>query len=90
MKTIAKEKINELDFPSADVLSDTKERKLRYATAQKARILGNTEKSKVRISFCSSEGQCEVNTTVWDVDQDFIMLKGASALPMRSVYSISL
>lgn len=90
MKTIAKEKINELNFPSTDVLSNTKERKLRFATAQKARTLGNIEKSKAKIDFHTTEGPRRVNTTVWHVDQDFIMLKGASALPMRSVYSISL
>lgn len=90
MQKIQKEQINKFTFPEVDVLSDQTDRRLRFAAAQKARILGNTEKSKATISFHTTDGVYEVSTTVWDVDNDFIMLKGASALPLRSVYSISL
>lgn len=79
-----------LNFPQQDVLPNKKERRRRFANAQRARILGNIEKIKAKINFHTTEGPYEVNTTVWHVDQDFIMLKGASALPMKSVYSISL
>ncbi len=90
MQKIQKEQINKFTFPEVDVLPDQTDRRLRFAAAQKARILGNTEKSKATISFHTTDGVYEVSTTVWDVDNDFIMLKGASALPLRSVYSISL
>lgn len=90
MKLIDKEQIDMLNFPTTDVLTESSERVLRFATAEKARTLGNIEKSKVKINFHTTDGPCEVNTTIWDVDKDFIMLKGASALPLRSVYSISL
>lgn len=90
MQKIQKEQIGSFSFPPGDVLQDQTERSFRLAIAQKARILGNIEKSKATISFHTTEGVFEVNTTVWDVDNDFIMLKGASALPLRSVYSISL
>lgn len=90
MQKIEKEQLKTLNFPKQDVLLDNKQRRLRFANAQRARILGNIEKIKAKINFHTTEGLREVNTTVWHVDQDFIMLKGASALPIRSVYSISI
>ncbi len=90
MQKIQKEELGNFSFPQTDVLQNHDDRKIRFAIAQKARTLGNTEKSKVTISFHTSEGIYEVSTTIWDVDNEFIMLKGASALPLRSVYSISL
>jgi hypothetical protein len=90
MQKIQKEQIINFSFLEADVLQDQTERIMRFATAQKARTLGNIEKLKATISFHTTDGIYEVSTTVWDVDNEFIMLKGASALPLRSVYSIRL
>lgn len=90
MQKIEKEEIKNLSFLDKDVLNSEVEQKERFYFAQKARTLGNIEKSKSRICFHTTNGIYEVNTTVWDVDNDFIMLKGASALPLKSVYSISL
>lgn len=90
MQKIQKEELGNFSFPQTDVLQSQSDRKIRFAIAQKARTLGNIEKSKATINFHTTDGIYEVSTTVWDVDSEFIMLKGAFALPLRSVFSISL
>lgn len=90
MHTIDKENIKDLQFTPNDVLTNEYDKKVRKYTAEKASILGNTEKSKVEILFSSNQGQYKVNTTIWHVGDDYIMLKSATAIPLRSIHSISL
>jgi hypothetical protein len=90
MNYIAKEDIKNLNFPQEDVIPCTTERVKRFVTALKARSLGNIEKTKVSIHFKGNDNNYVVDTTVWDVDNDFIVLKCSTALPLRSIYSINL
>jgi len=87
---IEKEQIKYLIFPKKDVLSCPNEQLSRRASAERARLLGNNEKCKVHIYFDSSEGTHLVVTTIWDVDNDFVALKCATMLPIRTIRHINL
>jgi hypothetical protein len=89
VKKIEKEQIRHLKFPKKDVLSCPNEQNLRKSAAERARILGNNEKCKVDICFDSIEGTYLVSTTIWDVDNDFITLKCATVVPLRTIRYIA-
>lgn len=89
VKKIEKEQIRHLIFPTQDVLSCPNEQNLRKNAAERARILGNNEKCKVDICFDSTEGTYVVSTTIWDVDNDFIILKCATVVPLRTIRYIA-
>lgn len=90
MTLIDKERISQLTFEDTDVLVCENEKMQREYMAQKATVLGNLEKQKVEIRFKAKEGSYKVNTTVWCVDKDYIVLKSSASLPLRSITSISL
>ncbi len=92
MKSIAiadKEMLTGMKFPAYDVLFDFAQRIKRSIDLQKAMILGNTEHSKVRIKFYLQDGEArEIETTIWGVTDDFVILKGNITLPVRAIYTI--
>lgn len=57
----------------------------------RAQSLGNLEKVKVKIDFLLEDhSHGIVETTVWAVGPEQIMLKGGVNIPIRSVQSISI
>ena len=87
--SIEKEQIPALKFGNKDVLSDLQARKKRMHDVSRASILGNGYHGKVEIFFQTAEGETKrVDTTIWDCDQEHIILKSGSWIPIRSVYGI--
>lgn len=90
MQRVDKEVVGKFSFPKLDVLECQEERQKRFQMALKARRLGNLEKGKVKIYFQGNNERFCVDTTIWDVDANHVVLKYATTLPLRSIYSIDL
>lgn len=92
MKTIApaeKELLRNMKFPAYDVLFDFAQRIKRGIDLQKGMILGNAERGKVIIRFYVQDGTAkEIETTIWGVTDEFVLLKGDLTLPVRAIYAI--
>ena len=87
--SIDKEQIPDLKFGNNDVLTDLQARKKRMYDISRATVLGNGYHGKVEIFFETAEGDPKrVDTTIWDCDQEHIILKSGSWIPIRSVYGI--
>ena len=86
---IEKENVANLKFPNEDVLASNDEKKLRAASMQRAILLGNNQKRKVKITFADDSGIKRVETTIWAVTEKSILLKGGVFIPIRRVHSIS-
>ncbi|WP_026462711.1 hypothetical protein [Adhaeribacter aquaticus] len=83
---IEKEQIPDLKFGQEDVLKDPQARKKRLQDVSRATSLGNGYHGKVEITFQTSNGeQKRVVTTIWDFDQEYIILKSGASMPVKAV-----
>ena len=81
---IEKEKVAEYQIVPAFV--DNTQRwtdKLQYAVR-----LGNEFKGKTTIVFETTKGPRAVETTVWSVTENYLMLKGGVAIPLASIIDL--
>jgi len=86
---ILKEDIYSIEFSKKDVLNDTKQKKLRHHHLNRAAQLGNLLKNKVNIYFKDKESNLmRVNTTIWAVTKDFVVLKKGTVIPLKSIMHI--
>ena len=87
--TIDKEQIPNLKFSHTDVLNNVQERKKRMHDVSRATVLGNGYHGKVEIFFETADGESKrVDTTIWDCDQEHLILKSGACIPLRSVYGV--
>jgi len=85
---VAKEDIHRLRIPNKEVLTDALDIHQRKADLESAMKLGNNEHNKVKIIFQCDEGVMVVETTVWEVTQNYVILKSNTHLPIRSIYKV--
>lgn len=89
IKVIPKEQLLHESFIRNEVLPEKQMRLKRSQSLRKALILGNTEHNKVKITFKSEDGTLkQVETTIWAVTQNFILLKGGLTIPIRSILDL--
>ena len=50
--------------------------------------LGNEFKGKTTITFETSEGSRTVQTTVWSLTENYIVLKGGITVPLHSIIEV--
>jgi hypothetical protein len=86
---VDKEIIGNLNFPGEEVLSSPdlivrREYELRRATS-----LG-TDRVKIKILFEDSEGWKQVETTVWAVTKDRVILKHGATIPIKRIHEIKI
>lgn len=86
--TVAKEQVNDLRFPSSEVLKNGDDIRKRRMDLERALALGNLEKSKVRIIFEDDGGLKMVDTTIWSLTDERVILKGDMAIPMRRIHQV--
>lgn len=86
--SIQKEQIPMCAFPKEEVLADKQKIAERRANLEKAMILGNGSKSKVKIVFLDKEGYKQVETTVWGLTDERIILKKGIYIPIRRVTEV--
>jgi len=85
---ITKEDLPSYEIAKGDALSNPVDRGLRKNDLERAMLLGNNEHQKVKIIFESTEGTMAVETTVWEVTQNYVILKSNMALPIRCVHRV--
>ena len=87
---IPKEEVTTLKFVPYDVLSTEDERKERFRKLEKAMLLGNGYKAKVKITFETLEGARKIETTVWEASDDQLMIKSDVMIPIHAVIDVEL
>ena len=86
---IEKELIPNLKFQKEDVLPEVEDQKRRLYDIHRATLLGNAYLGKVDIFFLSADcEQKRVNTTVWDYDKQYVILKSGSSMPIRAINGV--
>jgi len=86
-ETIDKELISTLTFPENDVLDDDKEAILqRKNDLNRALTLGNLEHLKIKIYFEDDKSKKMVDTTIWGVTDERIILKQGVVIPIKRIY----
>lgn len=85
-ETIAKEQIHSLKFPQSDVLDNPQAISQRKSDLHRAMALGNLEHSKIKIYFEDSQSKKMVETTVWAVTDQQVVLKRGAGIPINRIY----
>ena len=86
---INKENISSLHFGQEEVLQSKDEIRMRLFELERSQTLGNLLQTKVKLTFQSSDSQIyEVDTTVWAVGNQFVLLKGGITIPIHSIIQI--
>ncbi|HEX9980287.1 MAG TPA: hypothetical protein VGB50_06960 [Flavobacterium sp.] len=85
-ESIEKELIHSLQFPKDDVLEDRAAKFQRDSDLHRAMALGNLEHSKIKIFFEDCESKKVVETTVWGVTDNQVILKKNIGIPINRIY----
>ena len=86
--SIPKENIPNLKFPNTEVLKKKLDQKKRYWELQRALVLGNLERQKVKIIFEDTMGIKTVETTIWGITDTQVILKQAILIPLQRIIDI--
>lgn len=87
---VQKEEVASLHFPKEDVLFSKEDQEKRKKILEKAIALGNIEHQKVKIMFQDIEGLKRVETTIWGVTSEAIILKKGVTIPIHRITEIEL
>lgn len=85
-ESIEKEYIHSLRFPKQDVLQDREAISLRNSDLNRALALGNLEHAKTKIYFEDNHSKKVVETTVWALTDNRVVLKQGVAIPINRIY----
>jgi hypothetical protein len=85
-ESIEKETIQLLSFPQSDVLETLEEMQQRHLDLYRALALGNLEHSKIRIYFEDNQSKKVVETTVWAVTDQRVILKQGHSIPINRIF----
>ena len=86
---IQKEAISQLQFSKTEVLTDAMSKQTRSNALNRALQLGNLLKNKVNIYFKDVEDNLmRVNTTIWGLTTDAVILKQGIIIPRNRVVFI--
>lgn len=81
---ILKEDIGQYHIiPAVEDKSDFWRQELNYAVR-----LGNEFKGKTTVTFETTEGSRTVQTTVWSLTENYIVLKGGITIPLNSITEV--
>ncbi|RAR50847.1 hypothetical protein [Flavobacterium lacus] len=83
---IEKETIQSLHFPPVDVLEDKQLKRTRIAGLARALALGNLEHIKTKIYFEDELTKRVVETTIWGITDDKVILKKGTIIPINRIY----
>lgn len=86
---VEKEQLKDnVSFVQNEVLKTKEEQEARRKNLEKAMVLGNSYKGKIRIVFATEEGDRAVETTVWAATEHMIQLKGGVSIPVRAIKQV--
>ncbi|MEM9857686.1 MAG: hypothetical protein AAF843_10030 [Bacteroidota bacterium] len=88
---IDKAELENVTFKKDEVLSNDSDKIVRKSNLMRGLALGNLHKRHVVIQFENIfDMQLEVETTIWAVTQNHIMLKGGKIIPIRCIFNVVL
>jgi len=87
---VEKEVIADLHFPTTEVLKSEKETVALKMELERAIALGNLEHQKVKIYFEDDKKKRVVNTTIWAVTDNAIVLKQNVVIPIKRIYKLEI
>ena len=87
---IEKEIIPNLNFPNQPLDKTKDEMKKLVLKLKRSMILGNIDRTKMRIIFEDDEGTKEVRTTIWAVGDKNIVLKKGVTIPINRLVDVIL
>ncbi|PSL07177.1 hypothetical protein [Cecembia rubra] len=87
-KEIDKEFVGELSFPDQDVLYTEKKKIQRQIELERAMSLGNLEQVKVKIFFEDFSNKFFINTTIWAVTDESVLIKKGLVIPIKRIYNV--
>lgn len=87
---VEKEDIAAFNFPPSEVLKSEKDIKLLKNELERAIALGNLEHHKVKIYFEDDKKRKVVNTTIWAVTDNAIVLKQNVVIPIRRIHKLEI
>ena len=87
--SIEKEEISNLAFPETEILQSETEIKHRKKTLENGMLLGNIEHRKIKIVFEDNESAKQVETTIWAVTENKILLKKGVAIPIHRIKAVN-
>ena len=85
---IDKEIITSLNFPKEDVLEDKENIAERRNNLDRALSLGNLEHAKIKIYFEDDTSKRMVETTIWGVTDERVILKQGVVIPVNRIHKI--
>lgn len=85
---IEKEDISSLHFAHEEVLRDKQLKVERNRDLNRGLILGNAFHTKVRIIFENGQNMYQVETTIWGLGQDFVLLKQGVFIPRQRIHKV--
>lgn len=85
---IDKEVIPTLNFPKAEVLEDKEAISSRKNDLDRALSLGNLEHVKIKIYFEDDSSKKMVETTIWGVTEERVILKQGVIIPVNRIHKI--
>ena len=86
---VDKEIIGNLHFPEEEILHSPDLKQEREYQLERASSLG-TDKVKIKILFEDTDGLKQVETTVWAVTKDRIVLKHGATIPIKRIHEIKI
>ena len=86
---IEKENIADLKFPHSEILNDDKAIDQRTTELKRALSLGNLEHSKIQIYFEDEISKNMVETTVWALTDESVVLKKGVGIPINRIVKIT-
>lgn len=87
---IEKESVATLKFHKEDVLKSTEARIQRKLDLNRATTLGNMERDKMRIIFEDTLGLKQIETTIWGVTDEGIILKQGMMIPIHCIHEVKI
>jgi hypothetical protein len=85
---IDKEAISALIFPANEVLEDNDAVIQRKNDLERALSLGNLEHLKIKIFFEDDSSKKTVETTIWGVTDNRVILKQGVVIPVNRIHKI--
>lgn len=87
---VEKELVSSFHFPENGVLENEEDKKLLKRELDRAISLGNVEHLKVKIFFADDKGEKVVNTTIWAITDNAILLKKNVVIPIRRIIKLEI
>lgn len=87
---VEKELIATFQFPESEVIMDKESKSELDRQLERAISLGNLEHQKVRIFFEDNKGRKVVETTIWGITDQAILLKRNVRVPKKRILKLEI